>query len=75
MSRKCELCGKATTAGSSVQRKGLARRKGGGGQHILCRTKRTFRPNLCRLTVKAEGMLKRLKVCSRCLKSTTFARG
>ena len=44
MSRRCEMCNKGTTSGQNVPRKGLARKKGGGGVKIGIRTKRTFKP-------------------------------
>ncbi|QFP41979.1 50S ribosomal protein L28 [Borrelia miyamotoi] len=46
MGRECEITGKKTMFGHNVPRKGLARRKGGGGQHIGLKTKRTFKVNL-----------------------------
>ncbi|AHH10519.1 50S ribosomal protein L28 [Borrelia coriaceae] len=46
MGRECEITGKKTMFGNNVPRKGLARRKGGGGQHIGVKTKRTFKVNL-----------------------------
>ncbi len=46
MARKCEITGKKTMFGNNVPRKGLAKKKGGAGQHIGVKTKRTFKVNL-----------------------------
>ncbi|QMU99139.1 50S ribosomal protein L28 [Borrelia sp. A-FGy1] len=46
MGRECEITGKKTLFGNNVPRKGLAKRKGGAGQHIGVKTKRTFKVNL-----------------------------
>ena len=70
MSKICDICGKGIVTGYSIERRGLAKKKGGVGQRITGRTKRRFLPNLqivrARLT---SGMVKRLKVCTRCLKA------
>ncbi|WP_024653918.1 50S ribosomal protein L28 [Borrelia persica] len=46
MGRECEITGKKTMFGNNVPRKGLAKKKGGAGQHIGVKTKRTFKVNL-----------------------------
>lgn len=46
MARKCEITGKKTMFGNNVPRKGLAKKKGGAGQYIGVKTKRTFKVNL-----------------------------
>ncbi|AHH06417.1 LSU ribosomal protein L28P [Borrelia crocidurae DOU] len=46
MGRECEITGKRTMFGNNVPRKGLAKKKGGAGQHIGVKTKRTFKVNL-----------------------------
>ena len=69
MSRKCEKCGKGTTSGQNVPRKGLPRKKGGGGVKIGVRTKRTFKVNLQTKTIIKDGMKKRINICTRCLRT------
>lgn len=69
MSRKCEICGKGTISGSVVTRKGLAKKKGGVGQHIGVTTKRVFKPNLVTVKAMVNGSPKTIKVCTRCLRS------
>ncbi|MBN2618922.1 MAG: 50S ribosomal protein L28 [Spirochaetales bacterium] len=69
MARKCELCGKGTIAGNSVPRKGLPKKKGGAGQHIGVKSKRTFKPNIVKVQATIDGSPKSVKVCTRCLKA------
>ncbi len=69
MARKCEICGKGTIAGNSVPRKGLPKKKGGAGQHIGVKSKRTFKPNIVKVQATVAGSTKSVKVCTRCLKA------
>ncbi len=69
MARKCEICGKGTIAGNSAPRKGLPKKKGGAGQHIIKRTKRTFKPNIVKVQATVAGSTKQVKVCTKCLKA------
>ncbi len=43
MARKCEITGKKTMFGNNVPRKGLAKKKGGAGQHIGVKLKEPLR--------------------------------
>lgn len=58
MSRICEVCGKKPVVGNNVS-------------HANNRTKRIWYPNLQKLRCKDSktGALKRVKVCTRCLRS------
>lgn len=69
MARRCDVCGKGTMVGNNVPRKGLARRKGGGGQHIGHKTKKIFRPNIVKIQVRVGSSVKSMKVCTRCLRT------
>ena len=69
MSRKCEICGKSTTSGNSISRSGSPKYKGGIGLNIGGVSKRQFKPNIQRLKAVVDGEVKRIKVCSRCLKA------
>ena len=59
MSRVCTICGKGTTSGQNVPRKGLPRKKGGGGVKIGIRTKRTFKVNLHTKAIQKNGIKKK----------------
>jgi len=69
MSRVCEICGKTQFVGGSVTRRGLAKKKGGIGMHVVKNVKRTFFPNLQRVRVKWEGGVRHIKVCVNCIRS------
>ena len=67
MSRLCELCGKKTQVGNQIERRGLAKWKGGVGRKITGKTKRKFKPNIQKVRAKIEGTARRIKVCTRCI--------
>jgi large subunit ribosomal protein L28 len=56
MSRQCEICGKKRQVGNNVS-------------HAHNRNKREFRPNLFKVRALVEGSPKRVRVCSRCIRS------
>ena len=69
MSRRCEVCGKTPTAGKTIARRGMAKKKGGAGRRITGTSHRRFLPNLKRVKVMLNGAVKRIRVCTSCLKS------
>ena len=62
MSRQCEICGKKRMIGFNVS-------------HAHNKTKREFRPNLVSVRAKVGGTTKRIKVCTRCLRSGKVVKG
>jgi large subunit ribosomal protein L28 len=56
MSRVCEVCGKRPVAGNSVS-------------HSARRTRRVCVPNLQRVHAIVDGKRKRIRACTRCIKS------
>jgi len=56
MSYRCEICGKRPMFGHSIS-------------HAHNVTKRKFKPNLHRIRVRVNGRVRRLRVCTRCLKA------
>ena len=56
MSRKCEICGKGSLSGHNVS-------------HSNIKTKATWMPNLQKVKAKVEGTVKRIQVCTRCIRS------
>ncbi len=56
MSYRCDICGKGPMFGNSIS-------------HAHNVTKRKFMPNLHRVRVRVNGHVKRLRVCTRCLKA------
>ncbi len=67
MSRMCEICGKKTEVGNQIERRGLAKWKGGVGRKITGKTKRKFKANLQRVKANVDGSIKRIKACTRCI--------
>ena len=55
MSMKCVKCGKGSQYGHHVS-------------HAKNRTKRKFKPNLKRVTIKVDGVKKRMTLCTTCVK-------
>ena len=56
MAQRCELCGKAPISGSRVS-------------HAHNVTHRRFRPNLQRVRAIVDGVQRRVRICTRCLRS------
>jgi large subunit ribosomal protein L28 len=56
MARSCELCGKSRSTGNNVS-------------HANNKTKRTWQANLQTVRAKVEGGVRRVLVCTRCLRS------
>lgn len=56
MSRMCEICGKKPLVGNNVS-------------HAHNVTKRRFNPNLQRVRAVYKGRVKKMMVCTNCIKS------
>lgn len=56
MSRRCDICGKGPRTGFSVS-------------HAHNKTKRRWLPNIQSIKVQHEGSIKRMKVCTKCIKA------
>ncbi len=56
MSKMCELCGKKPMVGANVS-------------HAHNVTKRRFNPNLQRVRAMHNGRIKRMMVCTKCIKA------
>ena len=69
MARVCEICKKRTKSGGKIARRGLPKKKGGVGLRTTGHTLRKFRPNIQRVRAQVGGQVKRIHVCTRCLKS------
>jgi large subunit ribosomal protein L28 len=56
MSKVCEICGKGPGVGYNVS-------------HAHNKTKRRWYPNLQAVRVNTDGQTKRMRVCTRCIRS------
>jgi len=69
MSNICDICGKGVSSGNTIARRGKAKRLGGVGIKTTGVTKRTFKPNLQKVWAVVDGKPKRVKICTKCLRS------
>jgi len=69
MSNTCAICGKGRVEGGSITRRGLAKKKGGIGMHVVKNYKRTFMPNIQTVKAKTEHGTKKINVCVSCIRS------
>ena len=56
MGKFCEICEKGTLNGNNVS-------------HSHLKTKRSWKPNIQRVRAVVDGEVKRVNVCTRCLRS------
>ena len=56
MAKRCEICGKGPVVGRNIS-------------HAHNVTARRFEPNLQRVRVVVNGAAKRMRVCTRCIRS------
>ena len=69
MSNVCEICGKKKFYGGRIIRRGLAKKKGGIGMHVVKVSPRIFETNIQTVRVNDNGTNKRMKVCTACIRS------
>ena len=75
MARVCEVCGKGSQMGNSVETRGKAKYLGGVGTKITGITRRKFKPNLQRIKITtANGTTKTARVCTACMRSGAVRR-
>jgi large subunit ribosomal protein L28 len=53
---KCEMCGKKPMSGHNVS-------------HSMRHTKRQWKPNLQKVSIFKDGKTRKIKLCSRCLRT------
>ncbi|MBV9489735.1 MAG: 50S ribosomal protein L28 [Verrucomicrobia bacterium] len=73
MSRVCSITGAKPAKGHVIHRRGLAKKKGGVGQHVTANVQRQFIPNLKlrRLWVPELNRFIKVKLTARALKTIT----
>ena len=69
MARVCDICEKRTRVGATIARRGLPKKKGGVGLKTTGHTKRRYFPNLQKIQVQDGARVRRMTVCTRCIKS------
>ncbi|HET89481.1 MAG TPA: 50S ribosomal protein L28 [Chloroflexi bacterium] len=61
MMAKCDMCGKSPMFGHNVS-------------HSKKATKRQFKPNIQRVQVEVDGQIRRMHLCTRCLRTLSKTR-
>lgn len=61
MANLCDICAKGTHSGMNVS-------------HSHIRTNKTWKPNIQRVRAVVDGEVKKLNVCTRCLRSNKITR-
>jgi len=70
MARVCEVCGKSTQVGNTVELRGKAKYLGGVGTKVTGIARRKFKPNLQSVKVTTpNGTNKTMRVCVACIRS------
>ncbi len=69
MAMQCEICGKKPTLGNQITRRGKAKYLGGVGRKITGISRRKFFPNLQRVKAIRDGVVRRIRVCTQCIRS------
>jgi large subunit ribosomal protein L28 len=72
MSKVCAICGKTKANGGHITRKGLAKKAGGIGTHVVKNTKRTFEVNLQSVKINDNGTIKTVKMCAGCIRTGNY---
>lgn len=65
----CAICGKGPFMGSAVTHRGMLKKQGGVGRRTVRVNPRRFLPNLQRVTILLKGTVRRVRVCTACIKS------
>ena len=61
MSKKCEICGQGQVSGNTVS-------------HSNIHTRRKWNPNIQTVRVNENGTVRKINVCTRCIKSNKVTR-
>lgn len=67
--RECAVCGKRPVVGSQVTHRGMLKVKGGVGRRTVRVNPRRFFPNLQSARIIQHGTIRRVRLCTSCLKS------
>lgn len=74
MSNVCHVCGKAKVSGGCITRKGLSKKSGGIGMHVVKNVKRMFEPNIQSVKINEGGTVKTVKMCAGCIRTGNFTK-
>ncbi|WP_176012369.1 50S ribosomal protein L28 [Victivallis sp. Marseille-Q1083] len=74
MSNVCQMCGKGKAEGGRIIHKGLAKKAGGIGLHVVKNGKRTFEPNIQNVRINDNGTVKTVKMCTACIRNGNYSK-
>lgn len=75
MGMQCPYCGKKPVKGRTIARRGKAKYLGGVGKKVTGISTRRFKPNLQNVKIlDANGTIKRVRICVKCLRSGVVQR-
>jgi len=69
MSKICAICERKSITGRQYARRGMAKAKGGAGIKVTRTCHRLFHVNLKRVKIILNGVVRRVYVCTNCIKS------
>ena len=69
MSMKCSACGKGVNHGRQLTYRGKAKYLGGVGRKVTGINPRKFEPNLQSVRCVVDGVVKKRRVCTQCIRS------
>ena len=67
--KQCVICGKRQVIGNAVTHRGMLKKHGGVGRRTVRVNLRRFLPNIQRIRVMLNGTIRRLRVCTACVKA------
>jgi len=74
MAKRCEICEKGPVSGRTYTYRGKAKKDGGVGKKVVRNSLRRFLPNLQSARVMVEGRVKKIQVCTTCIKKGKITR-
>ena len=72
MSTVCDICGKGKVVGGCITRRGLSKKSGGIGLHVVKNVKRTFSANIQSIRVDDGGTVRTINACTACIRTGNF---
>lgn len=69
MSNRCDICGKSRVVGGTITRRGLSKKSGGIGMHVVKNNNRVFEPNIQPVRAIVNGTVRHIKACTACIRS------
>lgn len=69
MGMQCAVTGAKPSIGNKYARRGKAKYLGGVGRKVTGKTKRVFRPNLQKIKVEIDGVVKTVRVSVKAIRS------